>query len=322
MSWIGEAKRILSQIRKSPNADPFLVPVDWKALGLKDYPSVIKTPMDIGTVSAKLAANGYANFSDFVSDFNLIISNCKTYNAEGSPVFAMAVALETEFAKLAAKAAAQPAKRWQDEAKRILNLLKKEPAASIFLEPVDWKSLGLTDYLKVIKTPMDLGTVSSKLSSAAYPSIETFFEDLFLIWSNCMTYNADGSEVFKLALSMKTETEKLAKSIIAAPTGRRKSVPPEVVAPPDDEPPSALNDEGEEKRREDLTRLGKRLASLQHDYLASAIRFVFAKCPRAIRAVDAGEFEVDLAAIGADANSSESINQLVKVMLYLQLNPE
>ena len=335
-SWTVEAKRILQQIRKNPNADPFLQPVDWKALGLKDYPDIIKKPMDIGTMGAKLAGGtSYANLADFSADFHLIISNCKTYNAEHSPVFQMALALEAEFSKLIKSAA----KRWQDEAKRIITSLKKETASSIFLEPVDWKSLGLTDYLKIIKTPMDLGTVASKLSADEYRSIDAFLDDIYLIWSNCMTYNADGSEVFNLALSMKNETDKLKAELLlppqpfapalkpAAGPGRRKSgvvVPPELLA--EDEPSSgaALNDEEEEKRREDLTRLGKRFASLQHDYLSSAIRFIVAKCPKAVKTVDErnSEFEVDLSAIGADANSCDSINQLIKVMLYLQQNPE
>jgi hypothetical protein len=139
---------------------------------------------------------------------------------------------------------------------------------------------------------------------------------------------------------MKNETDKLKAELLLPPTplapplkptggpGRRKSgvtVPPELIT--EDEPSTgaaALNDEEEEKRREDLTRLGKRFASLQHDYLSSAIRFIVAKCPKAVKSVDErnSEFEVDLSAIGADANSCDSINQLIKVMLYLQQNPE
>lgn len=327
MSWSSEAKKIIQQIRKNPNAHPFLHPVDWKALGLKDYPDIIKKPMDVSTVQSKLGAGNYNSLADFAADFQLIISNCKVYNAEGSSVFEMASSLEVDFNKLL-KIASTSAKRWQDDAKRILTSLKKESASSIFLEPVDWKSLGLTDYLKIIKSPMDLGTVATKLGNDSYSSIESFFDDLYLIWSNCMTYNADGSEVFKLAVTMKLETDKL-KAELAIPSapgpgrppgpGRRKSAPPEVL---EEEPAAA--DEEEEKRREDLTRLGKRFASLQHDYLAGAVRFIFAKCPKAIKAIDErnGEFEVDLAAIGADANSCDSINQLVKVMLFLQQNPE
>ena len=33
----------------------------------------------------------------------------------------------------------------------------------VFNEPVDVVALGLRDYLRVVQTPMDLGTVKSKL---------------------------------------------------------------------------------------------------------------------------------------------------------------
>lgn len=36
------------------DAEPFLEPVDVKGLGIPDYPSVVKKPMDLGTVAAGL----------------------------------------------------------------------------------------------------------------------------------------------------------------------------------------------------------------------------------------------------------------------------
>lgn len=33
--------------------DAFLEPVDWRALGLTDYPIVIKQPMDLGTIKVR-----------------------------------------------------------------------------------------------------------------------------------------------------------------------------------------------------------------------------------------------------------------------------
>jgi len=34
-------------------AGPFLEPVKWQEWGLKDYPKVIKHPMDLGTVNVR-----------------------------------------------------------------------------------------------------------------------------------------------------------------------------------------------------------------------------------------------------------------------------
>jgi hypothetical protein len=46
---------------------------------------------------------------------------------------------------------------------------------------------------------MDLGTVKKKLSDKKYTTLYQVAEDVRLVWNNCMTYNADGSDFYKLA---------------------------------------------------------------------------------------------------------------------------
>ena len=46
---------------------------------------------------------------------------------------------------------------------------------------------------------MDLGTVKNKLKTKKYKSIFEVGQDVRLIWKNCMTYNQDGSDFYKLA---------------------------------------------------------------------------------------------------------------------------
>lgn len=41
---------VLKELRGSPSAWPFLAPVDWKGLGLTEYPKIISEPMDVKTV--------------------------------------------------------------------------------------------------------------------------------------------------------------------------------------------------------------------------------------------------------------------------------
>lgn len=65
----------------------------------------------------------------------------------------------------------------------------------VFREPVDWKYLGLVDYPDIVKRPMDLGTIKAKIETEKYDSIEEIAQDVRLVWSNCMLYNRDGSEV-------------------------------------------------------------------------------------------------------------------------------
>ena len=42
----------------------------------------------------------------------------------------------------------------------------------------------------VISTPMDFQTMLKRVKSRAYKSKREFQDDLDLIWSNCLTYNA------------------------------------------------------------------------------------------------------------------------------------
>jgi hypothetical protein len=49
---------------------------------------------------------------------------------------------------------------------------------------------------------MDLGKVKKKIKSKEYTSYLQCGEDVKLIWNNCMTYNADGSDFYKLAQSL------------------------------------------------------------------------------------------------------------------------
>lgn len=64
----------------------------------------------------------------------------------------------------------------------LMKSLCKKNQAVHFLRPVDWKKMGLVDYPKLIKQPMDLGTVSERLSRNAYARLEDFANDARLVW--------------------------------------------------------------------------------------------------------------------------------------------
>ncbi|KAL8136703.1 hypothetical protein V2J09_002704 [Rumex salicifolius] len=69
----------------------------------------------------------------------------------------------------------------------------------VFNTPVDVKALGLVDYFTIIKHPMDLGTVKSRLSTNWYRTPDEFAEDVRLTFRNAIKYNLDGHEVNTLA---------------------------------------------------------------------------------------------------------------------------
>lgn len=84
-----------------------------------------------------------------------------------------------------------------------------------FREPVDWRSLELYDYPKIIKKMMDLGTVKRKLERNQYKTAKECAEDIRLIWTNCKTYNADGSDFYLLAEGFSKRFEDRYKKIQA-----------------------------------------------------------------------------------------------------------
>lgn len=68
-----------------------------------------------------------------------------------------------------------------------------------FYTPVDVVALGLSDYYDVIKYPMDLGTVKSKLETNQYSNSNEFAADVRLIFTNCYRYNSSEHDVVNMA---------------------------------------------------------------------------------------------------------------------------
>ncbi len=69
---------LLNELQGHPAAWPFLKPVDGEEV--PSYYTVITNPMDLSTMEEKLEADGYGSLPEFIGDFNLIISNCRTFN--------------------------------------------------------------------------------------------------------------------------------------------------------------------------------------------------------------------------------------------------
>jgi len=99
-----------------------------------------------------------------------------------------------------------------------------------FNVPVD--TAYLHDYLDVVTTPMDLGTVRGKLN--AYADVESFARDVRLVYENSIAYcRSRHPQIFKLAQSLlkafQKECEGALKPFLgaekAAPQGRRLVIP-------------------------------------------------------------------------------------------------
>lgn len=81
----------------------------------------------------------------------------------------------------------------------LLERLMKHKHGWVFNAPVDAKGLGLHDYFTIIKHPMDLGSVKSRLNKNWYKSPREFAEDVRLTFHNAMTYNPKGQDVHIMA---------------------------------------------------------------------------------------------------------------------------
>jgi hypothetical protein len=60
----------------------------------------------------------------------------------------------------------------------------------------------LPDYYMFIKHPMDMVTVSRKLSKSRYTNEAQFSHDMNLIWQNAQQYNVDDSQIFRDAVTL------------------------------------------------------------------------------------------------------------------------
>lgn len=118
---------------------------------------------------------------------------------------------------------------------QILLALKNSRDSAMFWKPVDPVADGVPDYLSVIKKPMDLGTVHTRLHGRAYKSSDEFVADLRQVWINCKTFNGPGF-FFDLAASFEKMCETRIKSIPkppAAPVKKQvlKPIPSSFVSP-------------------------------------------------------------------------------------------
>eukprot|EP00080_Pristionchus_pacificus_P000461 PDM60481.1 athp-2 [Pristionchus pacificus] len=81
-----------------------------------------------------------------------------------------------------------------------------------FLAPVDKKEV--PDYYDVIKNPMDLQTMVTKIKNNTYDALEEVQEDLDQMITNCKVYNEDGSEIIECALRTSEYLQPKLESII------------------------------------------------------------------------------------------------------------
>ena len=98
---------------------------------------------------------------------------------------------------------------WEKQAKKLINILWKVKGAYLFHKPVDPDELGIPDYPKIIKNPMDFSTIKKKLSNNLYTNFKQFNDDIKLTFDNCFLYNGANTSVGLSCTFVKNEYQKL-----------------------------------------------------------------------------------------------------------------
>ncbi|XP_068508282.1 bromodomain testis-specific protein isoform X1 [Syngnathus scovelli] len=115
---------------------PFRQPVDAIELHLPDYYTIIKNPMDMGTIKKRLQNKYYWKAMECIQDFNTMFTNCYTYNKPEDDIVFMAQTLEKLFLLEVAKMPTDECEVLQDATKEASKGKKSNAAGSLKPRPV------------------------------------------------------------------------------------------------------------------------------------------------------------------------------------------
>jgi len=101
-----------------------------------------------------------------------------------------------------------------------LLIMKKQIVANIwkhkhswpFYKPVDTIELNIPDYFKIVKHPMDLGTIKKRLDNNYYISADEAINDFDQMIKNCLLYNKPGEDIVTMANLLHKEFTKMCKA--------------------------------------------------------------------------------------------------------------
>lgn len=92
--------------------------------------------------------------------------------------------------------------RFCQEVLEELHKPKYQLIAWAFYQPVDPVALNIPTYHSVIKKPMDLSTIQSKLRTGQYENAKEFESDIRLMFKNCYRFNIEGDPTYAAGQSL------------------------------------------------------------------------------------------------------------------------
>ncbi|KAK6643901.1 hypothetical protein RUM43_000166 [Polyplax serrata] len=190
-----------------------------------EYYKVIAEPIDLLQIQSNIKAEKYTTEDQFIADLKLMFSNCRNFNEENSVIFKDANNLEKvlndklkELGPLP-DASTTPKKT----AVKTYKPRRKQNPADVKLRSLfetikefrDGKGRQLSlvfaklpsrmdypDYYEVIKKPIDLDKIGSKLKQGHYENLDDLVTDLILMFDNACKFNEPDSQIYKDALQL------------------------------------------------------------------------------------------------------------------------
>jgi hypothetical protein len=87
----------------------------------------------------------------------------------------------------------------------------------IVIDKENCYSMGVPDYCEVIKTPMNLTYIQTKVNAQSYSTLQEFFGDVELMISNALEYNSDPANPYHVAAKeLRKHYKKFAKRVVAS----------------------------------------------------------------------------------------------------------
>ena len=92
---------VLKKLMEAQYGPWFSEPVDPIKLNIPDYPTIVKRPMDLGTIKRRLdSGSHYRTFHDFQVDVDLVWYNARLYNPQDHQVHQIAVQYQRNFREM------------------------------------------------------------------------------------------------------------------------------------------------------------------------------------------------------------------------------
>lgn len=230
----------LSSVMSLAAAEPFLAPVD-----LARYPAYARCvayPVDLASMRARFAAQWYRRAAAAMFDARYLASNAELFNEAHAPIVRQARLVSELLLQLIARwrdadvlaayrelAAAYRSEdeappAWREACARLLSELSASADAEPFRQPVAPEQA--PDYLSVVASPMDLGTVRTRLAAGHYSRAEHFAADVRRVFANSRLYNTNKrSRVSRTQTYRHTDTHCTREMLLHAPLAVRRSTP-------------------------------------------------------------------------------------------------